>query len=107
MARPRVEAVTSGYSEFFCRRCRVKGHILKSCPSKQIMCFACGRKGVRTSDSDQNKVGRLSSTHPNFDREDWRKHLEQLKTFSLYYRTDSGKFLNSRDNRYHNYYIST
>ncbi|KAI5633692.1 retrotransposon gag protein domain-containing protein [Phthorimaea operculella] len=40
---PRVEAIDS--RTVFCVRCRISGHTLTQCPSKELVCFSCGNKG--------------------------------------------------------------
>lgn len=43
----RVEAVKADSGSSFCVRCRIKGHLLSQCKSTEIVCFRCGKKGVR------------------------------------------------------------
>lgn len=40
---PKVEAVDT--SPVFCVRCRISGHSLNQCESKEFVCFSCGNKG--------------------------------------------------------------
>lgn len=46
-ALPRVEATET--STNFCVRCRVSGHTLNQCQSRELVCFSCGNKGFARS----------------------------------------------------------
>lgn len=43
--KPRVEIASA---KIFCPRCRVDTHTLRECRLKDIVCFRCGKKGVRS-----------------------------------------------------------
>lgn len=43
--KPKVETASA---KLFCPRCRVDTHTLRECRSKDIVCFRCGKKDVRS-----------------------------------------------------------
>lgn len=46
----------------FCPRCRVDTHNLRQCTNKDIFCFKCGRKNVKTPQCPDCNVGEPSSS---------------------------------------------
>lgn len=63
----RIEAVHAEPA-LYCVRCRVRTHSLSTCRSTEVVCFRCGRKGVRTPscpNCNRRAVGTKGQSCPN------------------------------------------
>lgn len=60
VAVPQVEAVEAG--GFFCVRCRISGHSLNQCQSRDLVCFTCGNRGFTRSNCPNCKKSNPQNT---------------------------------------------
>ncbi|KAH9631116.1 hypothetical protein HF086_008618 [Spodoptera exigua] len=85
-----IHAVNVAKKEPYCPRCRNNTHHIRQCKApRDIVCFKCGKRDVKTPDCPNcnQKIQKLiKRSCSNFSKQDWDTWLDFIRTFSSSYR---------------------